>query len=323
MLFVGRKDTEVMAGTGPVVPDFFMVGAPKSGTTAMTEYLRRHPDVFMPVKELHFFGSDLSFKPPMANFHTHPRSPEETDKYLDFFESSGNVKRVGESSVFYLYSTKAARELKEMSPSAKIIIMLRNPVDMLYSLHSQYLYDGNEDIAEFDQALQAEEARKKGMKIPPSAHFPAGLYYTEVVRYAEQVERYLDAFGGTDVKVIIFDDFNLDTAGVYRELLDFLGLNGAFQPSFEIINPNKKVRSKVLAGFLKTPPDPLKQVGVRIFLRGAHRSLKRGLQDLNTRVTQRPAMDTQLRQALVRRFSPEVRRLGRLLHRDLTIWLGE
>src|ERR1043166_4244119 len=128
-------------------PDFFIVGAPKSGTTAMHTYLAQHPEVFLARKEVHFFGSDLDLQNDIRDLST----------YLELFAAATNELRVGESSVWYLYSRDAAKEIKQFSAASRIIIQLRNPVDMIYSLHSQLLYSGAEDIADFESALRAEE----------------------------------------------------------------------------------------------------------------------------------------------------------------------
>src|SRR5438034_3527344 len=114
------------------IPGFFIVGAPKCGTTAMNDYLAGHPDIFMAKKEIHYFGSDLEIKQKKLS----------GEEYLDFFKEGEHKYIVGESSVWYLYSKNAAAEIKAFSPGAKIIIMLRNPVDMLPSLHSQHIFDG-------------------------------------------------------------------------------------------------------------------------------------------------------------------------------------
>jgi len=118
-------------------PDFFIVGAPKCGTTAMATYLSDHPQIFMPVaKELHFFGSDLDYR---------RRRPTQAE-YLAAFERGGQATRAGEASVGYLYSERAPTEILEFSPGADILIMLRDPVDMVRSQHSQELFMGQEDI---------------------------------------------------------------------------------------------------------------------------------------------------------------------------------
>src|SRR5882672_1680365 len=111
-------------------PDCFIVGAPRCGTTAMYTYLGQHPEIFMSArKEPHFFGTDLSS----------PALVRDEQQYLSLFAKAQNEKRAGEASVFYLYSQRAAREIHAFCPSARIIIMLRNPVEMMYSLHSRHL----------------------------------------------------------------------------------------------------------------------------------------------------------------------------------------
>ena len=137
-------------------PDFFIVGAPKCGTTAMNDYLKDHPELFIPArKKLHFFGSDLELR----------RSRRiTTQEYLSYFALARAEKRLGEASVWYLYSQRAAAEIKAFSPAARIIIMLRNPVDMMYSMHSQRLYSGKQDIRDFAEALEVEEERRQGLR---------------------------------------------------------------------------------------------------------------------------------------------------------------
>src|SRR5665647_751711 len=110
-------------------PDFFIVGAPKCGTTAMNNYLAQHPDVFMAQKEIHYFGSDLKMRVKVSE-----------SEYLNYFQNAEEKKLIGEASVWYLFSEKAAAEIKAFSPQAKIIIMLRDPIDVLHSLHSQHLF---------------------------------------------------------------------------------------------------------------------------------------------------------------------------------------
>lgn len=138
-------------------PDFFIVGAPKSGTTAMHEYLGQHPDIFMPkVKESHHFATDLL---PPNRPNSYYRS---IDNYLAIFKGARNEKIVGESSVFYLYSKTAAKNIYEFNKDSKILIMVRNPTEWLESYHSQLVYNGDEDILDLCEALKAEEEQKRG-----------------------------------------------------------------------------------------------------------------------------------------------------------------
>jgi hypothetical protein len=137
-------------------PDFFIVGAPKSGTTAMYFYLKQHPEIFMPErKELHFFGSDFFA----------PHFVRDLKEYLKFFEGADNKKRIGEASVWYLYSKRAAFEIKEFNPDADIIIMLRNPVDMMYSLRETLRKKGIERASFFSWQKCAKEHLKVFEKV--------------------------------------------------------------------------------------------------------------------------------------------------------------
>jgi hypothetical protein len=189
----GRTSTsERRAGITPPVeasgprPNFFIVGAPRSGTTAMYEYLRQHPDVFMPYrKEPVYFGSDLTKRPPFLD----------EAGYLKLFGPGKGRSRLGEATVWYLYSETAAAEIKAFDPDARIIIMLRDPVEMIYSLHSHWLFTGNEDIEDFGQALEAEEDRRQGRRLPDDARRPEGLQYRACARYTSHVARYLLTFG--------------------------------------------------------------------------------------------------------------------------------
>lgn len=292
-------------------PDFFIVGAPKCGTTAMNDYLNQHPDIFMGPKEIHFFGSDLHF--------TKPRI-KRIDEYVSKFSKAGQDQLIGEASIWYLYSKTSAAEIKEFNPQARIIIMLRNPVDMLYSLHSQMLYTCNEDIEDFRSALNAEEARKMGLRIPDTARIPQGLFYREVAKYSEQVQRYLDLFDRRNVYVIIFDDFKKNTSQVYRDCLRFLGVNDEFRPtSFKVVNPNKKVRSKALNKFLLFPSQVV-CLGKHMVPKPLRQKLWARFRRLNIEYVSRPPMDPKLRKCLQVEFTPEGERLSDLLGRDLTHW---
>src|SRR5262249_8884405 len=145
------------------------------------------------------------------------RSIRTWEDYLACFSEAGPSASVGEASVAYLGSPRATAAIRELNPDAKIIIMLRNPVDMIHSLHSQRIYDGREHVTSLEAALQADE-RRSGTR-------PPGLGYRDVARYEPQVRRFLDLFGRDNVRVILFDDFRSQTGAVYRDTLQFLGLD--------------------------------------------------------------------------------------------------
>jgi hypothetical protein len=289
-------------------PDFVIVGAPRCGTTALFQYLEEHPEIFGATwKEPHFFGTDTIF----------PRRPS-LEQYLSCFDGAKDEKRIGEASTSYLFSKLAAREIKEFSPEARIIIMLRDPVETMYSVHSMVLYWRNEDIEDFEAALAAEEDRKKGLCWPSKPHIINYLFYRDVVKYTEQVRRYFDAFGRENVRVIIFDDFKEFTPNVYRGTLLFLGVDPDFQPDFRFVNPNSTFRSKLLQDFVVDPR--CKRIRQRILPGWLDGAVFGRLRALNTSRKLRPSMDRELRARLQREFLPEVERLSELLGRDLTFW---
>ena len=290
-------------------PDFFIVGAPKCGTTAMDAYLKQHPDIFVPdAKELHYFGRDL-----VMNRHR-----DSLEEYLARFEGGADCARAGEASVWYLWSRTAAREIKDFDPDARIIIMLRDPVEVMYSQHSQAIVNGlgDEDIYDFAEALAAEPDRAAGRRVPKVCTFADGLRYRAIVRYTEQVARFLDVFGREQVHVIIFDDFRADTPAVYRDLLSFLGVDADFEANLEVVNANQVVRSARLRKAQALIPGRLKDLVPDTPRRVVRDTLSR----MNISYQKRAPLDPTLKRQLKRELAGEVEALSELLGRDLTHW---
>jgi hypothetical protein len=281
----------------------------------MYEYLRAHPQLFLPErKELRFFGRDLEIR---------DRHTLTLDEYLGYFAEAGEAVRVGTAYVWYLFSRSAAGEIADFAPDATIVAMLRNPVEMLPALHSEHLSNGNENIADFTRALDAEPDRRAGLRMPPHAHLVQGLLYSEVPRYTEQLERYIDAFGRERVQVILYDDFRRDTEGTYRKLLVALGVAPDFRPgAFEVINPNKRLRSEWLRHFLARPPELPRRVIRRCVPPRIRRGLYERAKQLNVTFAPRPAVPPETVARLKAMFAGEVERLSVLLQRDLSHWIG-
>lgn len=279
-------------------PNFFIVGAPRCGTTSMYIYLWQHPEVYVSVhKEPHFFGSDLSL---LAG------AIREEDLYLQLFAGAGDHPRVGESSVWYLLSRRAASEIHAFAPDAKIIMLLRDPVRMAHSLHSLYTRSGNEDIPLFEDALAAEAERREGRRIPPGAYFPEGLIYTDVVRHADKVERYLQAFGRENVHCVLLEDLVRDTAAVYRRTLEFLEIDPEFVAEFDLRRANAWARMQGIRQLRHTPAEVRRRMQfdqIRLHEDGQRRPLS-------------PELAARLREL----FAEDVARLGALLGRDLSVW---
>lgn len=300
-------------------PDFFIVGAPKCGTTSLNAYLSEHPAIFMARKEQHFFSTDIAdvWPPPPA------------ERYFSSFAEGRSDSRRGEASVWYLRSHRAAEAIRAYNPEARIIAILRNPVDLLASYHGQCLWGGWEDLREFEQALAAEGDRRDGRRIPPlNGSNPWRLLYRDVARFDEQIERYLSVFGRVQVHVLLFDDLVERPAETYRHVLEFLEVDSTFAPQFTVVNPNKYNRSPAVrrgANALKNPSSGVRRIGKRLMPVHAVRSaaLRQVLPlmiSMNTRVAPRTPIDPELRVALTSEFAPGVRRLSRLLGRDLSHW---
>lgn len=298
-------------------PNFFIVGAPKAGTTALTHYLGQHPEIFIPHgKQLPVFCPDLHFA------HRWGKPTEQHEPYLNRFAGARNESRVGETSVWYLYSREAAARIHEFAPDASIIVMLRDPAEMMYAQHSQFLYNGNEDIQNFAAALAAEPDRREGRRVPRSAHMVQGLFYRDTAMYADQLGRYFDTFGQDRVHVVIYDDFRRQTDHEVRRALEFLEVDDHFRPDLKVVNSNKAVRSRRLQNALISPPPRLEAAFRAVTPRSLHGCLVPGLQRLNTVHTVRSPLDSRLASQLRREMRPEVERLADLLGRDLSSWMA-
>lgn len=298
-------------------PSFFIVGAPKCGTTALCKYLNQHPDVVISTpKELNYFDTDFKTK---ASAHSLP-------EYLEKF-SQAPGKICGEGSTSYLYSKAAAQNIYQFNPDAKIIIMLRDPITVMQSFHSQLLFNGSSETVEaFEEAIALEPQRKQGQQIPERCEVPEMLLYREVVSFADQVKRYLDIFGAQQVKIILFKDFKQQTPAVYRDVLEFIGADPTFETSFIKINSNKKARSRLLQSLLKYPPAKMLSFGKyllpipRSWRRYLLEDVKARLKALNTQKVTRSALEPTLRDRLAKEFEPEIRKLEALIERDLNAW---
>jgi hypothetical protein len=300
----------------PVKPNFFIVGAPKCGTTALYEYLRPHPNIFMPeVKEPHFFAKDLG---------TYPRI-KTLEEYMEIFaESTDEHLRVGEASVYYLRSSVAIANIREFDPHAKIIAMFRNPVDMVYSLHSQLLYVAEERESDFETAWRLQERRGRGYDLPPRSRGSFLLQYAQVGQFGTQTQRLLSIFPQEQVKLILYDDFAASPQSVYDDLIGFLGIPHDNRADFPRINDNKRARLSWLGNFARKPPPSLRSVMLRLKEAVGEEGIntvKTKIVGLNTVKERRRPLSPEFRAELVETFREEVALLSRLLNRDLSHWL--
>jgi Sulfotransferase domain len=311
-----------LAAPGSRLPEFFMVGHPKSGTTALYEMLRRHPQIYMPTKGMHFFAPELH--PHSLDSDSRPATLEE---YLGLFTGVAADRRTGEASSSYLRSPVAAARLAELQPDARIVAILREPASFLRSLHLELLQEHVETEKDLRKAIAAEEARRRSERIADSAVQPGFKYSAERVRYVDQLRRYYDVFAREQVLVLIYDDFRADNEGTVRAVLRFLGVDDGVAVESIEANPTVAVRSVRVDGFVRSlylgrgPVGRVVKAGVKAL---APRRLRRGgLEALQRRVLYGApaAPDAELMLELRRRFKGEVVALSEYLDRDLvTLW---
>jgi hypothetical protein len=305
------------------MPDFFIVGHPKSGTTALYQMLRSHPQIYMPdLKETRFFARELH--PDLEESSAHPDTLEE---YLSLFAAARPEQRAGEASPSYLRSRVAAKRIAELEPAARIIAILREPASFLRSMHLELLRDHVEMEKDLRKAIALEEIRYQKQEIDDSTTQQGPRYSVERVRYVEQLRRYHAVFGPEQVLVLIYDDFRADNEGTVRRVLRFLGVDHTLPIEVADAHPSVRVRS----------PRAYELVRSLYLGRGpAARAVKAGVKALTTQQLRhdglsafrrqvlygkpRPA-DEELMLELRRRFKGEVVALSEYLDRDLVeLW---
>jgi Sulfotransferase domain len=292
-------------------PTFFIVGAPKAGTSSMAHYLRQHPSLFLPDrKDVPFFGSDLDYRRPQPS----------RAEYLAQFGAAGEGELAGDACTSYLQSRRAAAEIAEFEPSARIVIMLREPVAAMRSMHGHLCYLRSEDIESFEGALEAEPARAAGARLPAGVRLVGDLQYRDVFTYAPKVRLFLDHFGRDRVLVLLFDDLREDPLGAARQVYEFLGVDPTFVPDLEAVNARKSTRLGWLHSLAMNPPEGLLRLFNRLTPKALHGRLIPLLTRLNTRAASAPELDPALRGALELKAAPDLAELAELIERDLSAW---
>lgn len=286
--------------TRPRYPDFFLVGAAKSGTTSLFRYLAQHPSIFVPwKKEPHYFAD------PALHRGGGYRS---LDAYLGLYRDCPPDVLAGDGSTSYLPSLGAASRIREVRPDAKILALLRNPVDRAYSHYWHQRVEFTEDL-DFEEAIEDEARRiEQGL--------PYGFLYLRTGMYHEQLKRFFDAFGDR-VRVHLHEDLQTDPEAVCRDVFTFLEVDPDHPlDTSRIYHRSGPVRSRLL-GRLLARPLPGRRKLIRRWP-GWMRSFRTRISQKN--VTAPPPMDPETRARLTEVFRPEIERLEELLNRDLSGW---
>ncbi|MGE4608128.1 MAG: sulfotransferase [Myxococcota bacterium] len=295
-------------------PNFFIVGAPKCGTTALRQYLLGHPGTFFcEPKEPHYFATD---------FPSH-RYVATEENYIKLFDRAGDAcKVIGEASSWYLYSREALPNIRQFDPDAKIVAMLRNPIEMTPSLHAQLLRDFAESEPDLRRAWDLQEERRDPKLLPKNRNTrydPRTFLYGEACKLGEQVERLLGIFPREQVKIILFDDFSRDTKAVYESVLSFLDLPADGREDFAKANVRRDYRSRRAGRLLFAIWSAASRLKSRMGILTTFGLFKR-LERFTMEAKEPGVPDPEFRARLASEFRSDIEVLSRTLGRDLSHW---
>lgn len=297
-----------------IKPNLFLVGNPKCATTFLSTYLNKHPKIFVSKKpEPHYFLKDFKKE---ADENTGNKKGyfllRNKKDYFNMFDFSYPI--VADFSTQMLYSKTSAKEIFDFNPNAKILIVLREPVDFLISYHADSLKLNHEKLS-FKEAIEAEDKRKKMKKgtIP----IPSMLYYSERIKYTEMIKRYYNLFPKENIKVLFYEDIKKNPKKILQEILQFLGLKEDFNfGKIEVVN--KRV-------YLSPLFFPIHKIVSNYYFWSTLKSLISYNVYYNLRekyynfvkTNKSPKIDPNYIKQLKKRYEPEVRKLESYLKIDL------
>lgn len=296
-------------------PNFFIVGAPKCGTTAMSEYLRSHPNIFMAEqKEPNFFSLDV--EPSSKSF----------DEYMALFSAAADQEKViSEASTTYIFSDVALPQIKEFNPHAKLMMMLRKPSELAHSAHGHMLLRGVETETDFEKAWALQESRASGEKLPPGCPSFKLLQYKWIASLGSQLERLFKLFPREQIHITLMDDFSADPRREYLRVLSFLEIPDDGRTEFPRVNEAKSHKwlwlgqmSRQLRRRLHKPYLSLRR---KINFQGT--GLLSMINRFNTEKQSRAPLNPEFRSYLDELFNDEVELLEDLLERDLHNWRSD
>jgi len=230
-------------------PNFFVVGAPKCGTTSVHGYLSSHPSIGVSQpKEPHYFCVD----------YPRFRWASNIDEYLRFFRHlNGSEEAIGDFSPAYLFSEAAPVRIAEFCPDARILIFIRRHIDFFLSFHGQMVMNGDETILDPVKAWNLQSERRRGRLIPQSCRVPQMLMYEDICKFVPHIERYCRVFPAENIRIFLFDDLRHQPRKLYKDILQFLALSDDGRTDFPRVNAGETYRNRWLGQVLRRPPPPL------------------------------------------------------------------
>lgn len=297
------------------LPNFLVIGAAKSGTTALYHYLGQHPQVYMgPHKETNFFafdGDKVDFRGPGDEEFC--RSTITTlSAYEEQFGAVSDEVAIGEVSPWYLYSGRAAENIRSRIPDTKLIAVLRDPVDRAFSSYLHVVRDGRESLT-FEEGLLAEKKRISG-------GWEFIWHYQRAGLYASQVEQFLDLFPREQIRFYLYDDLLADPVHFIGDVCEFLGVASDFVVDTSLKHNATGVPKNQLLGRLVLQPNPLKSA-VKVLTPGGLR-YNVG-QRIKQRLLRRPTLNEGTRKDLLDSYRADISSLQDLIQQDLGHWLKE
>lgn len=291
------------------LPNFLIIGAAKSGTSALYTFLRQHPQVFMsPNKEPRYFsfaGQQLDPSHPV-----HSTTVTKLEDYLALFADAGDAIAIGEASPSYLYNPAAPPRIQEMIPDTKLIAILRNPADRAYSHFMHFVKQGIEVTTDFAEAVDSVDALSRDDWYPRRDYLSFGFY-------GKQLARYYNRFDRAQIKVYIYEEYRQAPSASLRDIFRFLSVDPEFQVDTALeINVSGKPRSRALHGWLKKPSG-LRRFAGRVLPERTRRRLMSRLESANL---ERSTLTVRDRRALMSVYREDIQALEDLLQRKLDCW---
>ena len=289
-------------------PDFYIIGAPKAGTSSLAQYLDEHAGVFVSKpKEPRYFAEDFGDRP-IRDEHT----------YLDLFADAAPDAVLGEATTDYLVSEVAVERILQVRPDARFVVMLRNPIEMVFAMHAQERKNGYETIGDPQKAWAAIERRKAGRSLPTLCNERKRLFYDDRCRLGEQIERLQAKVAADRLKIIFMEDFSNDTERLYRETLGFVGIDACQPREFPVLNRRHHIKHPAMIQLWKLGKTVKDKLGLKTEFGILSQIQALGM---SGEAVEDDGDQTAFRRALRDYFEPDIRLLGHLTSRDLSAWL--
>jgi hypothetical protein len=318
-----QQGRAILAESAGRMPDFFIAGHQKCGTTALYLMLSEHPQIYMPeFKEPRYFAPEL--RPPLV--HETPDRPQRLERYLALFADAKPGQRAGEASPQYLRSPTAAARIAELNPDARMIVILREPAAFVRSFHMQMVASHEEKEKDLRKAVELEPTRRANAH---GGFLPPQLLYSEHVRYAEQLRRLHASFPPEQVLVLVYEDFRRDNEATVRAVQRFLDVDDTAplrKVETEPLNTVRSVRMhELLRSVRRADFNPAQASSLsRALNKLVPKKVRRGvLSAVFRRVAYAPPQppDTLVMRELRGRYKDEVVAISEYLDRDfVSLW---